>query len=64
MSAQDRISSSPVPDLQERVLVPGEPPLTEAIVQRYTHVISWLYGLYLTPVQPVQRDKMRDFVVG
>jgi hypothetical protein len=43
------------------VIAPGDPPLTEAMVQRYTDALAWLYGLQFTPAQ---RQKMRGFVIG
>ena len=61
-SVLDRISSSPLPDpQQERILVPGQPPLTEAMVRRYTDVIGWVFDVHFTHAQ---RDKMRGFVTG
>src|SRR4051812_37505410 len=62
-SVLDRISSSPIPQSEskgDKILVEGNPPLTERIVTRYTAVIEWLLEI---PFTPEQKTKMRAILL-
>ena len=56
---QDRISAAP-PAI-DREIVTGKPPLTEAMVGRYTDFMAWIFDV---PLAPAQRRKLREFLVG